>query len=113
MIGFENYDLRAWLVEGLTRHVTPRKAHHRQRVRRSGVQAPAIAAATVAAIIGGVGATSMQLTMPNMNSAGTREVVFEHAPDLQATEYWKNLREEVRGWKTLEENDAIDPPELI
>lgn len=115
MTGFESFDVRAWLVDGLTKHVSA-TAKRSQQARQASFRSRVI----VPVILAGMAVS----TMPPATACGSTGVrwissefsaeppVAQHRAVGDAAQYWTARIAEVRSWRVLQESDHAEPPEL-
>ncbi len=108
---FAEFDLRAWSVSGLTKHVTKRAA---QKVRRTGVGC--LATLILAGAASG-NAFALDFRQPTFvagphGSIQDIDILTEDIADPNT--YWPNLVAEIRGWPTIAADQSkADIPSIL
>jgi hypothetical protein len=115
MMGFENYDVRAWASDGLTHHVAQAKKALNKAFRRgASSNAIALAASIAFAALVGASATAMTpLQFANHSIAVPDSISYSRVASVKAAAFWRSVRADVRRWKPMQEVDLAEPPELI
>lgn len=112
MTGFETFDIRSWMTDGLTRHLSgDGKSTAPKRPRANGL---VVGVSMLAAMV-----AANDMTLPAASAAQTEFI----SPDYFAAEpsnlidhprkYWASLSREVSTWQVAEEYTGEDPPTLF
>lgn len=115
MLGFEEFQVSAWLDNGLIKQA-PRKRTPSHSPRRTSAWRIAIAltlagpATTLAAHMGIPQANiSQTYTLWSTQQSASASLVQAEVP----SDYWSKMMKEVGSWKKLEENSTVSPEPLI
>jgi hypothetical protein len=115
MSEFEEYDLRAWVEDGLTHHlkiakkiwgkVVSKRATNRSGLMTAGAAAAIVGLATSALPVGAQYAARF-ISAP-------QHTAIARMTNERAASFWRSVRADVRRWKMIEERDVAEPPELL
>ena len=111
MIGFENYDVRAWLEKGLTKHFVVRNKPERSVLRQKAWKA-AVILSLAACSVTSLEATAAQSAM-TWNTSMYASPVVARLSDEVPIGYWPKLMASVSEWQNMEENDLALPAPII
>lgn len=108
MIGFENFDIGAWSIEGLTQHVRTVSKWVSRKTSSWPAQATLVGAMLVTSGVGyGGGASAVVASSPMFIAESVAPVSADSAGrDMIAgspAQFWTNLSSEVTTWKQLDE----------
>ena len=113
MSGFENFDIKAWIVDGFTRHVD-RDAKQQSGRKRQQVPKLVVGITVLAAVV-----SLNDVTVP-VTSAAQTEIVwprqsFDQQNDwiAQPDMFWPDLMRKISTWDDVEEDDSEDPPTIL
>ncbi len=113
MVGFEHFQVSAWVEDVLTKQLLPSRRIASRPVRRSAwktvVAATFFASVAVTAEANvGIPQTTTSLRVYADSQPGSTSVSNGDVP----VGYWPKLLHEIRGWSSLEES-SIEPPDPI
>ena len=113
MIGFEKFDIKAWLVDGFTRHIDG------DAIQQSGRKRQQIPKLVVGISILAAMASVNEITVPAASAAQTeiiwpRQSVSGHNDWIaQPDKFWPALMQEISSWDDVEEHDSEDFPTIF
>lgn len=116
MSGFENFDLRTWIVDGLTRHIQQVSGRRSEKGHRGPSRVSSLVAAfAVSALMASVTVGSMLQTPPIVSAP---QVDHRAAPSLDLISgspalFWAGVRQEVQSWKPIENALFVDAPPFV
>lgn len=113
MVGFENFQVSAWLDGGLTKQPEHSRTVAPRPLRKSAWKTVVAAAFfTSVAVTAEANVGIPQTTTSLRVDAGAQSAGASVSNDAVPIGYWPKLLHEIRGWNNLEEQ-AAEPPEPI